>query len=38
MRSGAPVLNFSAEGRITPTLFLLPSASSRLCETHLPSK
>ena len=36
--SGAPVLKVSVDGRITPTLFLVPSASSMLCETHLPSK
>jgi hypothetical protein len=36
--SGAPVLNVSVDGKITPTVFLLPSASSSVCDTHLPSK
>ena len=26
------------DGRITPTLFFVPSASVMPCETHLPSK
>src|SRR3954469_25804801 len=36
--SGSPVLKCSDEGRITPTLFFVPSASSMLCETQWPSK
>ena len=38
MISGAPVLKVRVDGRITPTDFLLPSASVRLWLTHLPSK
>src|SRR5689334_5952626 len=38
MISGAPVLKVRVEGRITPTDFLVPSASVRLWLTHLPSK
>jgi hypothetical protein len=38
MISGAPVLKVSVDGRITPTDFLVPSASVRPWLTHLPSK
>src|SRR4051812_22395048 len=38
MVSGAPVLKVSVAGRITPTDFLVPSASTMPWLTHLPSK
>jgi len=38
MISAAPVLKVSADGRITPTDFFVPSASWIVCDTHLPSK
>ena len=38
MISAAPVLKVSVAGSTTPTLLLVPSASVKPCETHLPSK
>jgi len=38
MISGAPVLNTSEDGKITPTDFFVPSAKITLCDMHLPSK
>ena len=38
MISGAPVLKVRVAGRITPTDFLVPSASVMPWLTHLPSK
>lgn len=36
--SGSPVLKIREDGKITPTLFLVPSASTTVWLTHLPSK
>jgi hypothetical protein len=38
MRSGAPVLKVSVAGRMTPSDLRVPSASSTVWLTHLPSK
>jgi hypothetical protein len=38
MISGAPVLKVSVAGRMTPTLFFVPSANCTVWLTHLPSK
>ena len=36
--TGAPVLKVRLDGRITPTVFFVPSASTTVWLTHLPSK